>query len=385
MILPFLSLYIQTLGQFSDAYVQRWAGFVFGITFLTGFFLSPVWGRISDKYGFKPILLLTGFGIATSIFLMGFIQSVEGLFVLRLFQGVVTGFTPTALAFIATQTPKEVAGKTLGTLQMGTVSGGLFGPLIGGLLADAFGFQYTFIITASTIALAATLVAIGVKENRAAIAKKHKQQVSRRKVLQFIYHEKTLLVIMSLTLIVQIAIFSIQPLLALYVGELTSTKNVAFLAGLAFSATGFGNLLFTRKWGSLADTYGYEKILLILLLLGAILFIPQAFVTSLWQLVIFRFLFGLVVGGIMPSITAFIRHNAPLSMQGEVLGYNNSFRLLGNVIGPAFGGIVSGLIGISSVFLLTSVIFLGGFFLLRWSIKSQKKAKTATENDGINL
>lgn len=375
MILPFLSLYIQTFGQFSDAYVQRWAGFVFGITFLTGFFVSPLWGRVSDKYGFKPILLITGYGIASCIFLMGFIRTVEGIFVLRLFQGVVTGFTPTALAFIATQTPKKIAGQTLGTLQMASVSGGLFGPLIGGLLADSFGFQYTFVLTATSIALAATIVALGVKENRARIVEKRQQQFSRREVLHFVFRERTLLTVMSITFIVEIAFFSIQPLLALYVGELTTAKNVSFLAGLAFSATGFGNLLFTRKWGKLGDRYGYHQILLILLLLSAILFIPQAFATTLWQLVLFRFLFGMAVGGIIPVLTAFIRQVAPLAMQGEVLGYNNSFRLLGKVAGPVLGGVISGFIGISAVFLVTSAIFLLGFFLLRWSHRKQFQKK----------
>src|SRR3954468_14635149 len=77
MIMPFLSLYIQTFGDHSDAYVQKWSGLIFGATFVTAFIISPVWGRGADKYEFKPILLVNGFGIATSVFLMGFVNSVE--------------------------------------------------------------------------------------------------------------------------------------------------------------------------------------------------------------------------------------------------------------------------------------------------------------------
>lgn len=373
MVLPFLSLYIKTFGQFSDAYVQRSAGLVFGITFLTGFFLSPIWGRVSDKYGFKPILLITGFGIALCIFLIGLTNSVKTLFILRLIQGIVTGFNPTALAFIATQTNKDTAGQTLGTLQMGSVSGGLFGPLLGGLLADLFGFQYTFIITATAITIAATLVAIGVKENHRQSANKRTEQLSRPQVIKLIFERRTLLTMMSLTLIAQIAVFSVQPLLALYVGQLTDAHNIAFLGGLAFSATGFGNLLFARKWGSLGDTYGYERILLILLFLAAVLFIPQAFVSSLWQLILFRLLFGIAIGGIIPCIIAFIRLSTPTNIQGEILGYNNSFRLLGNVIGPAFGGLISGMIGISAVFIVTGGVLLSGYVLLRLNLNNQKR------------
>ena len=106
MIMPFLSLYIESLGDFSAEYVQRWAGLVFGVTFVAALFMSPIWGRIADRYGYKPILIINGFGIAISIYLMGAADSVHELFMIRLFMGVVTGFIPTSLAFVSTQTPK---------------------------------------------------------------------------------------------------------------------------------------------------------------------------------------------------------------------------------------------------------------------------------------
>ncbi|TDL30374.1 MFS transporter [Jeotgalibacillus sp. S-D1] len=374
MILPFLSLYIDTMGNFSDDYVQRWSGLVFGVTFLTAFLVSPIWGRFGDRFGYKPILLITGYGIALSIFLMGFIQSVHGLFILRMFMGIVTGFIPTSLALISSQTPKSIAGRTLGTLQMGTVTGGLFGPLIGGFMADSFGFSYTFLITAASIAVAATVVMIGISEKKKTADNKNKDAYTRKEVLRHIAHNRLLLTVMILSFMVQMANFSIQPLLALYVGTLTAAANIAFLSGLAFSATGFGNLIATRSWGRLGDAIGYEKVLTLLLILSALFIIPQALVTELWQLIILRFLFGIAIGGIIPSVTAFIRHAAPVSMQGEVLGYNQSFRFLGNVAGPAFGGIIAGSIGISSVFYVTGGLFLSAFILLWWSRKQVMSA-----------
>src|SRR5690606_20179989 len=106
--------------------------------------------------------------IATSVFLMGFVDSVEVFFLLRLLNGVVTGFIPTSLAFVSSQTSKEEAGKMLGTLQMGSVTGTLFGPALGGLLADTFGFQYTFIITSISVVIAAIIVLFGIQEQRRA-------------------------------------------------------------------------------------------------------------------------------------------------------------------------------------------------------------------------
>ncbi|MEH7225883.1 MFS transporter [Bacillus sp. JJ1566] len=379
MIMPFLSLYIETFGDYSDSFVQRWAGLVFAATFVTAFFISPIWGRFGDRNGYKKILIITGTGIAVSLFLMGYVNTVEQLFFLRLFMGAVTGFIPTSLALISAQTPKEIAGKTLGTLQMGNVSGALFGPLFGGLLADAVGFQYTFVLTAVVILGAVLLVAVGIKEVRVNEASTAVKKYTRKEVLVHIFKHPVLLTIMLISTLIQVANFSIQPLLALYVTHLTDSSNIVFLAGMAFSATGFGNLLFTRQWGKLGDRIGHEKILTLLLLACSIMFIPQGLVNELWQLVLCRFLFGMAVGGLIPCMTAYIRQVAPLSMQGEVQGYNVSFRFLGNVIGPISGGILSGFFGISTVFFVTSGLFLAGAIILWQSVgrHSQKSIHKA--------
>jgi MFS transporter, DHA1 family, multidrug resistance protein len=372
MILPFLSLYIKTFGSYSDHFVQRWSGYVFGITFLMAFFFSPFWGRFGDHYGYKKILLITGTGISFSIYFMGLVTTVEQLFILRLLMGIVTGFIPTSLALISSQTPKNIAGKTLGTLQTGTVSGGLLGPLIGGSLADTAGFQYTFIITSFVIALATLLVGIGVKEIRMESEKQKQKQFTRLEVLKHIFHQPILFTIMLLSFIIQTANSSIQPLLALYVNRLTHSSNIALLAGLTFSATGFGNMLSTRQWGKIGDKIGHERVLIILLVLSSVMFIPQAMAGELWQLVLFRFLFGIALGGLIPCITAYIRQITPLSMQGEVLGYQVSCRFLGNVIGPITGGVLSSLYSISTVFFMSSFLFLFGAALLWYHLLHEK-------------
>lgn len=368
MIMPFLSLYINTFGEHSPAYVQKWSGLIFGATFVSAFIMSPIWGRIADKHGFKPILIINSIGLATSVFLMGFVQTVETFFFLRLFMGIVTGFIPTSLAFISSQTSREEAGKKLGTLQMGNVSGMLFGPIFGGLLADVFGFQYTFMITSGTLLVAAFIVFLGIHEIRNAKTKRN-VPYSRVTIIKSIFKHRLMLNVMLVTTIIQIGNFSVQPLLSLYVAELTSAKDVAFLAGLTFSAAGLGNLLFARKWGKIGDDIGYEKVLSILLLLSFLFVIPQAFVTQLWQLMICRLFFGIAVGGMIPVTTALIRREAPIQIQGEVMGYNTSFRFLGNIIGPMLGGLISGFIGISSVFFVTASLFLIGFMLLYFALK----------------
>lgn len=356
MIMPFLSLYIETFGNFSDNYVQTWAGLIFGATFVTAFIMSPIWGRVADKYGYKPIMIINCFGIATSIFLMGYVNNVEQFFILRLFMGITTGFIPTSMAFISKHTPKNIAGKTLGTLQMGSVGGTLFGPVIGGALADQVGFNYTFIFTAIAISIAALLIIFSVHEPE--IIKKSRNSIySRKNVLWTIFHHRLTFNVMLVTTLIQVGNFSIQPLLSLYVSNLTTSEQVALLSGVAFSAAGVGNLLFSRYFGRLADQIGYEKVLVVLLFVCFIVIIPQAFVTSLWQLIILRLFYGIFAGGLIPITTALLRREAPIEIQGEIMGYSQSFRFLGNIIGPVLGGIISGIAAISTVFYLTGLLF----------------------------
>src|SRR5699024_8621014 len=85
----------------------------------------------------------------------GYATSVWQLFLLRFISGVFTGFVPMSQALISTQTPKETAGKVLGTLQTGSVTGTLMGPLLGGVIADMFSYSAAFKGVSITLFLSA--------------------------------------------------------------------------------------------------------------------------------------------------------------------------------------------------------------------------------------
>lgn len=376
MVLPFISLYIGTLGNFTYSYVQQWSGLTFGITFVTAFIFSPIMGRLGDRVGRKKILIFSGLGMAFSIFLMGYVNSVPQLFFLRLFMGIFAGFISMSQAYISTQTPKEMAGRILGTLQTGNITGALLGPLLGGVLADSFGYANTFHWTAVTIFISALLV-MTTTEFRIDIKKGTKMLYSRKEVLLHIIQNPVLLTVLIISTFVQIAHFSIQPILSLYVKELHGPENIAFFSGIVFSSAGLGNLMMTRKWGEIADRFGYIKILIILLTVGGIIYLPGAFVDNIWQLCIIRFVLGITLGGIIPLRVAFIRQEAPITMQGEVLGYNTSLTFLGNIIGPIMGGMIAGHFGISSVFFITSsLLIISGMILF---VSSQRHLKVGKQ------
>ncbi|MEK4149655.1 MFS transporter [Robertmurraya sp. FSL W8-0741] len=375
MVLPFISLYIDSFGNFSDQYVQHWSGITFGVTFVTAFIFSPLWGRIGDKYGRRKLLIFSAFGMACSILLMGFVNTVWQLFLLRMFMGVFAGFISMSQAFISTQTPKEMAGRVLGTLQTGTITGQLIGPLLGGLLVDTFGYSATFKWTSIAIFISAALV-ITTKEYRMKDVKGTKTSYTTKEVFKHISRNPLLLNVLLISTLIQIAHFSIQPILSLYVSELHGPANLALFSGIAFSAAGLGNLMMARQWGKMADRYGYIKILIVLLFIAGLVYLPGAFVTNIWQLVVIRFALGVAIGGIIPVRVAYIRQEAPIAMQGEVLGYNTSLRFLGNVIGPVMGGFIAGYFGISSVFLITSgLLLLSGFLLFAAMQKNPKLVK----------
>lgn len=369
MVIPFISLYIDSMGNFSDAYVQTWSGIIFAVTFISAFIFSPIWGKIGDRYGRKNILIMSAFGIGISVLLMGFATTVWQLFLLRFLMGIVTGFIPMSQALISVQTPEKSAGKVLGTLQTGSITGALMGPMLGGALADSFGYASTFKWVSVTLFLSAILVFF-IKEVQLKVSKDDRDSKSytSKEVIQHIVGNPVLFVVILLSMLIQIAHFSIQPILSLFVEEIHGPVNIAFFAGMAFSAAGLGTLLFSRRLGKLGDKIGYIKILIVLLFAAGLIYLPGAFVTNIWQLVVLRFLLGVAIGGIVPLRVAYIRKAAPLSMQGEVLGYNTSLRFLGNVIGPALGGLIAASFGFSAVFYITSALLLisGVIMLYTW-------------------
>src|SRR5690606_23633368 len=109
--------------------------------------------------------------------------------------------------------------------------------------------------------IAASMVAVGIKETKK-VSNKDAHVYARKTIVKGILNHRLLINVMIITSLIQIGNFSIQPLLSLYVAELApNSSQVAFLAGVTFSAAGVGNLLFARRWGRLGDSIGYEKVL----------------------------------------------------------------------------------------------------------------------------
>lgn len=241
------------------------------------------------------------------------------------------------------------------------------------------GFSSTFNWTSLAIFISAILVIFTKEFQINEVKKSEKQNYTSKEVLKHILTNPVLVTVLILSMLIQVAHFSIQPILSLYVSEIHGPENLALYAGIAFSAAGVGNLMMSKTWGKLGDNYGYIKILMALLFLAGIVYFPGGFVTEMWQLIIIRFALGVTIGGIIPVRIAYIRQAAPIAMQGEVLGYNTSLRFLGNVIGPVMGGMVAGAFGFTAVFITTSLLLIAsGVILLVSVMKNPKYLKNSS-------
>lgn len=363
-VIPFLPLHIeQNMGIISEEKVAIWAGLIFAANFFTAFLFSPFWGKVADKYGRKLMILRSAFGMAIVISLMGLATNVYQLLFLRLLNGMIAGFNPAAIALVATNTPKEKTGYALGLLQSGMVGGSIIGPLLGGLFADYIGFRQIFIYTGILVAIAGIIVLIFLKDD----FKPDKTAIKTSYLadIRIIAKTQPLIALFGVSFLIQFATLNVMPILPLFVQDLSPPGGrISFFAGLIAATTGFSNMLVSPKLGKIGDKYGAEKVLFFSIIGAAIFFIPQGFSTNVWQLMIWRFLLGITLGGLLPSVNSLIRKFAPIGMESRTYGYSNSAIFLGNMLGPITGGFFAGIIGFKGVFLFTALLlFVNGFWV----------------------
>ncbi|KRM32246.1 major facilitator superfamily permease [Lactobacillus intestinalis DSM 6629] len=151
-IIPFLPLYIDTLGHFSHSQLNFWSGIIFSGVYFVSAIVSPWWGKLADKKGRKLMTLRASLGMAIVLGAMGLVQNVWQLLILRILQSVFSRFVSNAL--IATETPKDKSGQALGSMMSFFTAGNLLGPFVGGTLASMFSYRITFFITGLLLLIA---------------------------------------------------------------------------------------------------------------------------------------------------------------------------------------------------------------------------------------
>jgi len=371
LMLPFLPLYVEELGVVGHSAIVQWSGIAYSATFFAAALVAPLWGRLGDRYGRKPMLVRASLGMAITMSLIGFSHNIWQLVGLRLLAGLAGGYASGSTILIAIQTPRNRSAWALGVLSSGVMAGNLIGPLIGGSLPPLIGIRATFWLAGALIFVAFLGTLFLLKEApREAQARK----TQPRGRWADIPRKDIVFAMLATGMLLMFANMSIEPIITVYVRTIVDDpKQVTFVAGLVMSAAALGSILSASQLGKLADRIGHATVIVMAMTVAAGLLIPQAFVTDGWQLIALRFLMGLALGGLLPCIAAVIRHNVPDQVAGTVLGYSISSQFAGQVTGPLVGGFVGGHIGMRAVFLGTCLLMLLGAAYTWRSVGLSKK------------
>ncbi|WP_326532768.1 MFS transporter [Pseudorhodoferax sp.] len=356
MLLPFLPLYVEQLGVHEPAAIVQWSAVAFGATFFGTAVTAPLWGRLADRYGRKPMLVRAAIGMAITMSLIGLARDATELVALRLLAGLVGGYASASTVMVGTQAPRERAGWALGVLSTGALTGNLVGPLVGGFLPGWVGIRGTFFVGGAMIAVAALATVLLVREDfeRTADRARHAGRLPAAPLLQ-----GPVPMLLLTAAMVLFANMSIEPIVTVYLGGLGVPRDeLARTAGLVMAASALGSLL-TASWlGALADRHGAWNVVVGCLLATGLALLPQALATHWWQLAALRLLMGMAIAGLLPAIAKLVRQTVDERRLGRTLGSLQSAQFSGQVLGPLAGGAIGAHLGLAQVFYFTGALLL---------------------------
>ena len=356
---PILPLYFHDLGVNTPEGMSLWSGLATGITFLIVCLAAPFWGRLADRKGRKITLIRSSFGMALCNVLIAFQTTPEGVVLIRLIQGLVSGFYSASITLIASESPIERTGWALGLLASANLAGSLIGPLLGGYIADTVAIRNDFIIVGILMGLAGVLATAFIHGNY--VPKPNIEKLSISKLKEQIPEFSSIVALCVASFIYAICIMSLQPVISVYIKGIvpSNTENLAFIAGAVFSAMGIAQLMSSSPLGKLVDKVGPRKVLVVSLIYVGLFNIPQAYVTDVYQLAFIRFLQGFGLGGMLPALNTYLSSKTPREFTGQVFSYNQSCLFFGYFLGAIGGSSLMALLGFTTLFWVS-----GGLFIL---------------------
>ena len=368
LVYPFLPLYVQTLRDAHFISPELLAGIVIAAPPLVGAIATPFWGRLADQFGRKKMVMRALFGASIILALMGFAQTAFALIVLRALQGFTSGIIAANMALVAGESPRERIGFALGTLQVGLFGGVAIGPMIGGVLAERFGFQVPFFFTSAMLILAGFLVTFGVRETyippaNARLDLNPGKMIRAWGSILRIRGVKTVYSLRFLNGFAQRSLMPIAPLFVLVLLPGAVATGASGYAGLVLTVSAVTTTAGSLILGWLSDKWGYRNILVFASLLAVLFYIPQAFVTDIAQLLLLQGLAGFAAGGVLSAPAAMLANFTSLGDEGSVYGLDASVSSFANGMAPLTASIIASLFGLRTVFAVVALYYLAILFI----------------------
>ncbi len=374
--LPFLPYFIQDLGLTDKASVALWAGFLGTATPLMLVISAPFWGVLADRFGRKIMLTRAMFSGCVILALMAVVRTLGQLLILRLVQGVLTGTFVAAVALVASQTPAENSGYSLGLMQTAVYVGSSLGPLVGGLASDAWGYRYSFLVSSMMLGLSGLMILLGVNE-KFMPGKEEEVRASIKEKVKESTPQFNLMLLLTILFIFQLSGTIVSPVMPLFIQEMSlSPRFLASAAGSILATAGVASIISAVVVGRLGDRTGYDRILFPLLFAAGLLYLAQATSRTPGQLLLWRVGYGLAAGGILPLVNSLINLASEREHLGKTFGVVGSISALGSGMGPVLGGTISSLLDVRAPFLFSGLLLLLSGFTF-WAVEFFLRKETA--------
>ncbi len=324
MLIPELPAYLTGLGG------AEFKGLIISLFTLTAMLSRPFSGKIADKVGRIPVMVIgTSVCVVTSL-LYPVVSSVAGFLLLRLVHGFSTGFTPTGLtAYLSDIIPLHKRGEAMGLLGTAGTIGMAAGPAVGGAVANNLGIDFLF-YTSSAFALISILILVGIRETLHPRGKFSRQVFKIHKRDLFEPQVLVTCVVMALTAYSYGTLYTIIPDFGAYAG----IKN----KGLLFTFFTIASLSVRLLAGKASDRYGRREVLLVSTVLGVAAMLMLGLSQEPQHLMVGVTLYGLAQGMTSPTLFAWATDLSDEQHKGRGISSLYIFMELGIGVGAFVSG-----------------------------------------------
>jgi DHA1 family multidrug resistance protein-like MFS transporter len=328
IIIPVLPFFAENVGA-----TPPQLGLLMAVYSFMQLLFAPVWGRMSDRYGRKPILLVGIMGLSLSFFLFAIAKTLSMLFVARIVGGMLSSATmPTAMAYVADVTTPEERGKGMGAIGAAVGLGFIFGPAIGGIFSK-MNLHTPFFIAGFLSMITSLFVLFFLKES---LSKEMRMSIDKERDPVWQTLKGSIVFLYILQLFISFSLSGLEATFAYYAAKragLHSTElgYIFMIMGLA-SAFIQGGLI-----GKLVRTFGEGKVIQGGIVVSAIGFALILLVKDFFTTALYLSIFGIGNGVIRPCLSSLITKHAT-SGQGSATGLLSSFDSLGRIVGPPIAG-----------------------------------------------